>query len=143
MGRTTRLASRGMTHGSLLLAEALRSRRGHNAWAPCRTLVRIVRRTVGAGQALGKRLALPCLEGTGSLGLGLTKSDSASRGDAQVMSERITTIGPLRALVEGQRLDQPTFHALYEAMPPGNEGSGESATLTSTAPAALRDTASR
>jgi Uma2 family endonuclease len=24
-----------------------------------------------------------------------------------------------RALVEGQRLDQPTFHALYEAMPPG------------------------
>jgi Putative restriction endonuclease len=24
-----------------------------------------------------------------------------------------------RLLVEGQRLDQPTFHALYEAMPPG------------------------
>jgi Putative restriction endonuclease len=24
-----------------------------------------------------------------------------------------------RTLVEGQRLDQPTFHALYEAMPPG------------------------
>lgn len=24
-----------------------------------------------------------------------------------------------RPLVEGQRLDQPTFHALYEAMPPG------------------------
>jgi len=24
-----------------------------------------------------------------------------------------------RQLVEGQRLDQPTFHALYEAMPPG------------------------
>ena len=35
------------------------------------------------------------------------------------MPERITTIGPPRALVEGQRLDQPTFHALYEAMPPG------------------------
>src|SRR5437868_12041066 len=35
------------------------------------------------------------------------------------MSERITTISPPRALVEGQRLDQPTFHALYEAMPPG------------------------
>jgi hypothetical protein len=35
------------------------------------------------------------------------------------MSERITTIGPPRELVEGQRLDQPTFHALYEAMPPG------------------------
>ena len=28
-------------------------------------------------------------------------------------------IGPPRALVEGQRLDQPTFHELYEAMPPG------------------------
>ncbi len=26
---------------------------------------------------------------------------------------------PLPPLVEGQRLDQPTFHALYEAMPPG------------------------
>ncbi|HZW33926.1 MAG TPA: Uma2 family endonuclease, partial [Isosphaeraceae bacterium] len=35
------------------------------------------------------------------------------------MSERITTISPPRELVEGQRLDQPTFHALYEAMPPG------------------------
>jgi hypothetical protein len=35
------------------------------------------------------------------------------------MSERITTIRPPRELVEGQRLDQPTFHALYEAMPPG------------------------
>jgi hypothetical protein len=35
------------------------------------------------------------------------------------MSQRSTTIGPPRALVEGQRLDQPTFHALYEAMPPG------------------------
>jgi Uma2 family endonuclease len=28
------------------------------------------------------------------------------------------TIAP-RTLVEGQHLDQPTFHALYEAMPPG------------------------
>jgi Uma2 family endonuclease len=26
---------------------------------------------------------------------------------------------PLAKLVEGQHLDQPTFHALYEAMPPG------------------------
>jgi Uma2 family endonuclease len=26
---------------------------------------------------------------------------------------------PPRTLIEGQRLDQPTFHALYEAMPPG------------------------
>jgi hypothetical protein len=31
------------------------------------------------------------------------------------MSERIS---PPRELVAGQRLDQPTFHALYEAMPP-------------------------
>ena len=28
------------------------------------------------------------------------------------------TIAP-RPLVEGQRLDQPTFHAIYEAMPSG------------------------
>src|SRR5260370_16998864 len=35
------------------------------------------------------------------------------------MSERPLVIGPPRTLVEGQRLDQPTFHALYEAMPPG------------------------
>jgi Uma2 family endonuclease len=34
------------------------------------------------------------------------------------MSDR-TTVDPPRTLVEGQRLDQPTFHALYEAMPPG------------------------
>jgi hypothetical protein len=40
----TRRASRGMTHGSLLLARALRSRRGKNAWALCRTLTIIVRR---------------------------------------------------------------------------------------------------
>jgi Uma2 family endonuclease len=26
---------------------------------------------------------------------------------------------PPRPLIDGQRLDQPTFHALYEAMPPG------------------------
>ena len=35
------------------------------------------------------------------------------------MSERSTTLRRPRELVEGQRLDQPTFHALYEAMPPG------------------------
>lgn len=29
----------------------------------------------------------------------------------------VTTSG--RTLVDGQRLDQPTFHSLYEAMPPG------------------------
>jgi Uma2 family endonuclease len=34
------------------------------------------------------------------------------------MSERTPVIDPPRTLVEGQRLDQPTFHALYEAMPP-------------------------
>jgi Uma2 family endonuclease len=35
------------------------------------------------------------------------------------MSERTPVIDPPRTLVEGQRFDQPTFHALYEAMPPG------------------------
>jgi Uma2 family endonuclease len=35
------------------------------------------------------------------------------------MSERTTVVDLSRTLVEGQRLDQPTFHALYEAMPPG------------------------
>jgi Uma2 family endonuclease len=35
------------------------------------------------------------------------------------MSERSRTVDTPRTLVEGQRLDQPTFHALYEAMPPG------------------------
>ena len=29
------------------------------------------------------------------------------------------TMTPLPPLIEGQRLDQPTFHLLYEAMPPG------------------------
>jgi Uma2 family endonuclease len=29
------------------------------------------------------------------------------------------TMTPLPPLIEGQRLDQPTFHARYEAMPPG------------------------
>ena len=35
------------------------------------------------------------------------------------MSERTPVIDRPHALVEGQRLDQPTFHALYEATPPG------------------------
>src|ERR1700730_8016258 len=35
------------------------------------------------------------------------------------MTENISAIIAPRPLVEGQRLDQPTFHALYEAMPPG------------------------
>ncbi len=35
------------------------------------------------------------------------------------MPDRTTTKAGPSTLVEGQRLDQPTFHALYEAMPPG------------------------
>jgi len=35
------------------------------------------------------------------------------------MAERTTVADLPRTLVEGQQLDQPTFHALYEAMPPG------------------------
>ena len=35
------------------------------------------------------------------------------------MSEGTKVADSPRTLVEGQRLDQPTFHALYEAMPPG------------------------
>jgi len=34
------------------------------------------------------------------------------------MSESARTADPPRTLIEGQRLDQPTFHALYEATPP-------------------------
>jgi Uma2 family endonuclease len=37
------------------------------------------------------------------------------------MTERIATHSAPKTLVEGQRLDQPTFHALYEAMPPGTQ----------------------
>jgi hypothetical protein len=35
------------------------------------------------------------------------------------MPDRTTMIAAPDALVEGQRLDQPTFHARYKAMPPG------------------------
>ncbi len=35
------------------------------------------------------------------------------------MSDPIATHAAPKTLVEGQRLDQPTFHALYEAMPTG------------------------
>ncbi len=35
------------------------------------------------------------------------------------MPDRMTTSAAPKTLVEGQRLDQPTFHSLYEAMPPG------------------------
>ena len=34
------------------------------------------------------------------------------------MVTRAPSADPPRTLIEGQRLDQPTFHALYEAMPP-------------------------
>jgi len=35
------------------------------------------------------------------------------------MSEGTKMVDSHRTLVEGQRLDQPSFHAFYEAMPPG------------------------
>ncbi len=35
------------------------------------------------------------------------------------MSDQSRVVDPTQGLVEGQQLDQPTFHALYEAMPPG------------------------
>jgi Uma2 family endonuclease len=35
------------------------------------------------------------------------------------MPERTTMKAAPSTLVEGQRLDQPTFHAIYQAMPPG------------------------
>jgi Uma2 family endonuclease len=35
------------------------------------------------------------------------------------MSRRTALESPPKTLIEGQWLDQPTFHALYEAMPPG------------------------
>jgi hypothetical protein len=39
---TARSAPRGVAHNSLLLAEAIRTRRGHNAWATCLTLNRMI-----------------------------------------------------------------------------------------------------
>jgi Uma2 family endonuclease len=42
-----------------------------------------------------------------------------STGDGRIMSERTSVVDPPRTLVEGRRLDQPTFHALYESMAPG------------------------
>jgi Uma2 family endonuclease len=35
------------------------------------------------------------------------------------MTQRHAVLDETRILVEGERLDQPTFHARYEAMPPG------------------------
>jgi Uma2 family endonuclease len=37
----------------------------------------------------------------------------------RVMTQRHAVLDELPVLVEGERLDQPTFHARYEAMPPG------------------------
>jgi Uma2 family endonuclease len=39
--------------------------------------------------------------------------------ESQIMSEKLRIADPSRTLAEGQHLDQPTFHSLYEAMPPG------------------------
>ena len=36
------------------------------------------------------------------------------------MTDRIAMHAAPKTLVEGQRLDQPTFHTLYQAMPPGS-----------------------
>jgi Uma2 family endonuclease len=41
------------------------------------------------------------------------------RGERRIMPERTPVNDHPQTLVAGQRLDQPTFHALYEAMPPG------------------------
>ena len=45
------------------------------------------------------------------MGPPISFAEGAANGDG--------TLTPLPPLVEGQRLDQPTFHMLYEAMPPG------------------------
>jgi hypothetical protein len=43
----------------------------------------------------------------------------AHTGARQLMTEGTRVTTPSRTLVEGQRLDQPAFHALYVTMPPG------------------------
>ena len=40
-------------------------------------------------------------------------------GERNSMATRPPVVDPARPLIDGQRLDQPTFHALYESMPPG------------------------
>jgi Uma2 family endonuclease len=40
-------------------------------------------------------------------------------GEGRIMPDSAKMDTAPKILVEGQRLDQPTFHALYEAMPPG------------------------
>jgi hypothetical protein len=44
---------------------------------------------------------------------------SGSNKEGNFMATRPPLVNTRRTLIEGQRLDQPTFHALYEAMPPG------------------------
>jgi Uma2 family endonuclease len=48
----------------------------------------------------------------------MNRVTSRAEEEMTQMSNRTPGITPLRTLVEGQRLDQPTFHALYQAMPP-------------------------
>ncbi len=42
-----------------------------------------------------------------------------TEGGGRLMPDRMTMSAAPETLVEGERLDQPTFHALYEATPPG------------------------
>jgi Uma2 family endonuclease len=43
----------------------------------------------------------------------------SAEGDPEIMSDGTKVADSPRTLIEGQRLDQRTFHALYEAMPAG------------------------
>jgi Uma2 family endonuclease len=49
----------------------------------------------------------------------MNKVTSRAEEEMTQMSNRTLVESPPRTLVEGQRLDQRAFHALYEAMPPG------------------------
>jgi hypothetical protein len=60
MGVLARLAPSGVAHDSLLLAEAIRSRRGHFAWATCLTLIEMLG-TVGATVKVWNRAHLRCV----------------------------------------------------------------------------------
>jgi hypothetical protein len=57
-------------------------------------------------------IASPCWLCLGGLRLRVFRRAVDKERD---MSERTPVIDPPRTLVEGQHLDQPTFHALYEA----------------------------
>src|ERR1700679_2017314 len=45
--------------------------------------------------------------------------DRAQETKGGLVPDRLMKMAVPATLVEGQRLDQPTFHALYQAMPPG------------------------